>query len=1025
MDITKFSLQNSKSLRTTRLLFACLGIIILFSIPREHYPDVPLYYVHILVPYPGASAVEIEKEITQKIEQRISELSDITQISSLISDELSFTRVSYSQSISKRKFKNNFLELQSLINNLSLPSNSKTPIIDNFTYLDFMPIVSVVVYTDEESENGLDNLMTNALMIQSYLERVDNVSRISHRGLLDKSININLDYETLQDFQLSLFEISQSIQKSNINIPAGTINTKTSTLSTFTQGTINTIDGLDSIIIRQFPPSAPPIYLEDIANTEYYYDQSKIQIRYNGQQAVLFNIYKTENSDSINIVSSIDDTLQSIKNVLPPNIYLDTVANTTIKINNSIEVLISNALLGLLLLCITMLFFLGWRPALISTLEIPFTFATSFLILKLFNITLNTSTLFALVLVLGMIVDHSIVILENIIRLQSSRKMDKLQAISQGVNEIKTPIISSTMTTIGTFLPLAFLPGLIGKFLLPVPITIVVTLVISTISALFIIPTYYKNYSISQPINEHAMFIWGQRILSYVLKKILPFRILVCILSFVLVGVSIWFIFQIPVSLYDTEEESYFFVDITLPIGSNLDASNRIITEMEHSLTPLLDQGKITSIISSIGDTKLDEIEGLRFDKPHNAQLQIETELEESTNPVQDMTNLIQEVQALLSPIEGEYSLRTRRQRTGPPTKSALEFRVLGDDYTSLYTIEQYVQDTLAEYPEIYDIKTNLISEKPVFFIQVDEAQAVKYGLNVASIGQMIRQWLSNDEITTLFINNHTVPVIATIDNITQEDLSTLQYIHFPSPSTNTLIPFDEVASIVETTELNSIYREDGKRMLKITADAIHKENIKHINNEINSLYENSWSTEYPNTLLEMGGEFDEFSSLLEDILLLLLIGLFVVYIILITEFNSYIQPLLIMLTILFTIIGVSAYLFVSKSSLSITVLYSFVALVGVVVNGAIVLISTANALKEKHNISHIDAIKQASIQRLRPIILTSFTTIAGILPTALGIMGKSPIWQPMAATITVGLLVSTLTTLIIIPSFYALIHKK
>lgn len=1027
MRFVKFCLENSRPINVLRIAFAILGIIFLFSIPREQYPNITLYYVHVLVPYPGASAIEIEKEITQKVEAKVKQLNNITGVNSVISDGLSFTRVAYKQSLSKKQFTSNYLELQASISNMEIPEGAHAPIVDNFTYDDFLPVINVVIYTNENTEDVLVPLINTANRVKNNLELNKDVSSVKSKGLFSGKIRIRLDHEALTDNNISIFEITEAIEKNNISIPAGQLSTEQRILNIRTSSQTQDLVALENTIVRATP--AGPIFLKDVATIENFYDTSHVSIRYNGNTAVTLQVYKNENVDSISLIKKIDDEVEKLNTLIPEDMVIATFGNTTINVQNSISVLTSNALIGFLLLCFSLLLFLGWKPALISALEIPFTFATSLFVLKILGITLNTSTLFALVLVLGMIVDHGIVILENMIRLRHFKGFSRFDSIAHGISEVGLPVITSSLTTIGTFFPLIFMPGLIGSFLLPVPITITVTLIVSTISALIIVPIHYMEFPGNERTHELKIFDWGRAGLGWLLRIVLRFKLLTCILSLLISFGAIAVLFYLPVSLYDTEDQPFFFVDIELPQGSTMETSNTLMNALEDEVIPLIEDDTIKSVMSVIGDTSIDPVEGIRFDKPQNAQLQIEVYADQ-IEPEQ-LNAIIEKVEERINAaiVNIRFTYKIRKQRTGPPTSSAVGVKIAGDNLDHLRAVEGEILAELYTYNELYNIRSDFKMDKLEYLVRVDEEQASLQGLTVDVIGATVRQWLSNNAVISLFINNDRKDVIVQIDNISDVDKESLNYITFPDSRTGQLVYFNDVAELITTTEINSIYREDGKRLIKITADATSRDRIRQINSRILSQYDNELALEYPDTIVQIGGEFDEFSDLLNDILMLFIIGMLVVYVILVAEFKSYFQPLLIMLTILFTTIGVSFFLLVTKTELSIVVLYSFVALVGVVVNGSIILVSTANKFYLNNELTHLEAIKKATIQRFKPIFLTNFTTILGILPTALGLSGSSPVWRPMASTIVVGLIFSTFTTLLIIPAFYALLpqskHKR
>ncbi len=1024
MSIGNFALQNSVSINTLRVSLALLGIFMLFSLPREQYPNVSLYYVHVTVVYPGATVYEIEKDVTQKIEDELQGISDVENIISTISNGLNFTRLEFSQSLSDEEFQNRYQEVQSLVSNITdLPEQAQDPEVDNFTYLDFLPIVNVVVSGDV----SINELIKYSERVQDTLKKTPGILKIENKGLFEKHVLVEPDIVTMRARGIAVQEIEDAIRTWNISLPGGVLHSENQSYTIRMSSDIATTEDVGNIVLRTGENTFTTI--SDVAKVLEDYDMTEQRVRFNGNPAVEFMLYKTGTADSITMVEKSKKRVAEILKKFErenANIHVSFFSDTTENISNTIRILVSNAILGFLLLLMSLFIFLGWRSAIISALEIPFTFATSFFVLKFLGITLNSSTLFALVLVLGMLVDHSIVILENIIRLRNSPyNKDKKTAVIDGVSDVAFPVVTSTLTTIGTFLPLAFMPGFIGKFLLPVPVTITITLVISTISALVIIPIHYLEIPGRDRIKKSFVLEYCQNVLQHMLERILRFKVLVsCIVLIIVCGV-VTMLFFVPVSLYDTEDQPFFFIDVTMPTGASVERSYNIMHEMEQRILSI-NEDSITGVLMLIGNTDPDIVDGVQVDKPHNAQFQIEVKNPNSNNAV-PIDVIMDMVRNAISTVGGANSVHFRKQRTGPPVDPAIGYQLISDDLDVLAMLDASIRKRLATYGELYNIKSSFKSKTPSFVIKIDSQKASRYNISFDYIGSTIRSLFSNDEVSSIFVDNKHTNIVVSRGNNTADAKKFLAFLTFPIED-GKVVPLAAFATIEEQRNFSSVYRKNGKRQVNISAEAHKRNRVRDIHDDISSFAENQITTLDLAVEFEIGGEFSEFSNLLNDIIRLFLISIILVYFLLTVEFKSYFQPFLIMCTVFFTTIGVSTYLFISKTSLSIAIIYSFVALVGVVVNNAIVLISTANGNVNTHHMTHHNAIISATKQRFSPIILTSFTTIVGLLPTALGLSGKSPIWQPMASTIVTGLCFSTITTLLILPGLYEIFsfdHKR
>ncbi|NBC28921.1 MAG: MMPL family transporter, partial [Spirochaetes bacterium] len=406
--------------------------------------------------------------------------------------------------------------------------------------------------------------------------------------------------------------------------------------------------------------------------------------------------------------------------------------------------------------------------------------------------------------------------------------------------------------------------------------------------------------------------------------------------------------------------------------------------------------------------------------QPNVAQITVDL-LEQDEGRERSIEAIIDEVDQLVAGIPGPEDVRFRKQQNGPPTDPPLVFRLFGDDYGDLTAVSRSIKRRLDTKDGVFNIRDNLENGTPELRVQVDEDAAAGYGLSTEQVGSFIRASFDGITATTIFAENQKTDVVVRYDRARALQLTDLMNLKIPSP-TGRQIPFGSVASIGEAQSFASIQRLDGKREVQIEADASDATDLQAMNQEIQALFDGELATQYPDVELEIGGEFAAFTDLVVDIIRVFLIGVFLIYTILAAQFKSYTQPILILFTIPFAFVGVVLFLIVSGTPLSTTVIYAGIALVGIAVNDAIVLISFINDLR-KEGVPHREAVQRAVRTRVRPVLLTSLTTIAGLIPTAIGIGGYSVVWGPMAATITFGLIFSTVSTLILIPSIYGLFY--
>jgi len=1016
-SIGRFSVTKPVLVNILMITVLTLGILSLVRLPQEQFAEIPFFWVNVIVPYPGVGAEDLESSVTIPVENAFQGIEKLKKISSTTSEGLSVVRVEFDDGISKQEFRSLYQDAQTRFSQVALPDGILTPIVDDFSSADFLPVIEVVI----SGNLPYEDLRGQAVALKNKILKVKDVSDVELLGLPDRQIMVNLDSSRLISLGLTVNEVVRAIGDQNSAIPSGTLSTDSREYLLRTLGSIKSIADFESVIVRRSATSEGVVRVSDVAQVVDGFDPDSSLARFNGNPSVNLRVTKVVKGSSVAVVDGVTKIVEEARLKNSSGAKLTLFNDSTVQIESSLSVLSSNALMGLFLLVLILWLFIGLRNALITALGIPVTFALTFLVLDLLGETINTNTLFGLVLVLGLIVDHAIVIIENSYRLQSNGMLRHDAAI-EGSNQVIWPVIAATATTVAAFLPLMLLPGTIGKFLRVIPLTVTIALIVSTGEALFFLPSHYAEWGPREKSKRKrkrepgAWFDPIQHGYGRLLAKFYRFKGLILLLAHALTIGVFSLVGMLKQDLFSAEDYSYFNIEIITPRGTSLEETNRIVGQYEKVLLDKVGNGEILSISTKIGT--------LGSGEANSTKAQITVDLAEmGEGRIRGINEVITEVQNETFYISGAEQVFFRKAQNGPPTADPLSFRFSGDDYKQLIDGSNAIINLLNSIDGVSNVESDFIAGSPELRIRLNQERASALGVKVQSVGSYIRARFDSIPAGLYFEKNEQIDIVVRFTSSDSKRYENLEQLLIPTDD-GRLVPLSSVATIELDNSLGTIRRVEGKREITVTANAIDSLDLKQVNEQVKQLWQQSLTERYPDVAFSIGGEFDDFSNLIFDILRVFVLGIFLMYLILGTQFNSYSQPILILFSVPFAFIGVVLYLFVSGTPLSTTVIYSAVALAGIAVNDAIVLISFINELRsDGKGVS--EAIGEAAQTRLRPIILTSLTTIVGLLPTAIGVGGFSVVWAPMASTIIFGLLFSTLTALFIIPMLYGTIYDK
>lgn len=1010
--IGRFSVTKPVLINILLVTALALGLFSLISLPQEQFAEVPFYWVNVIVPYPGVAAEDMESSVTIPLENAFQGMDRLKKISSTTSEGLSVVRVEFDDGIDDQLFKSLFQDVQTRFSQVTLPDGTLPAILDDFSSSDFLPVIEVII----SGNLPYKDLREQALVLQNDILKVGDVADVQIIGLPERQIQVQLDPNRLASLGLSVNEVVRSISEQNRSIPSGNLTTQSREYLLRSLGSIRKVDDINTVIVRRSNQGEGIIRVSDVAQVIDGFEKDTPLSRFNGTPSVSLKITKVVKGNAVAIVDAVKTIVAEQQKRSGATLTLFN--DSTVQIASSLSVLSSNAVVGLLLLVLILWLFIGLRNSLVIALGIPVTFALTFLILDLLGETINTNTLFGLVLVLGLIVDHGIVIVENSFRMQTLG-MKRHEAAIYGVNQVIWPIIAATGTTVAAFLPLMMIPGTIGKFLRVIPLTVTIALIVSTVEALFFLPSHYAEWGPRdkqiRKIAESKRFErFANRYLALLermyRKKGLYLALIVAIMVavFSLVG-------TLKQDLFSAEDYTYFNIEITTPLGSTLEQTNRVVKTYEDVLLSKVGKGEILSISTNIGGSG---------NSKTTTQALITVDLSEKDEGRQrSIEAIIEELKMETYYLAGTEQVLFTKAQTGPPTSADFSFKLSGNAYQPLINAAAVLSNTLGSIENVANVQSDFVPGNPVLRIEVNQDQASRLGVGISTIAGYLRSRFDGVGVGTFFLDNEEIDIVVQFASKGADKFEDLEQILIPTDD-GRLVPLSSVAVIRLDNSIGTIRRVEGQREITITADALGNIDQKAVNSQIRQLWDTELERRFEGVDLVVGGEFADFSNLLIDILRVFVLGIFLMYLILGAQFNSYSQPFLILLSVPFAFIGVVLYLVLTGTPLSTTVIYSAVALAGVAVNDAIVLIDFINELRAKGK-SVKEAIFESAVTRIRPILLTSLTTIAGLFPTAIGIGGYSVVWSPMASTIMVGLVFSTLSALLVIPLLYGVLYDR
>jgi multidrug efflux pump subunit AcrB len=1011
MNVFEYFVKKSLFVNLVSAFVLLIGIIALRALPREAFPPVNYDIVTIATVYRNATAQEVEKLVTIPLEDELNELSGLKEMTSISEENLSSIIIELDPNAKeKNKIVN---DIQRAVDRVSdLPEDAEDPVVDEIETGE-IPIIQVSLSGNVEEKI----LRRYAEALEDKLIDIPEVASIGKNGWRDPEIWVEIDPIKTKDYYISLLEIAAALNTRNVNLPGGTLEENGQEFMIRTVGEFETADEIKKVVVRA-NDVGNWIRIEDIANVKDTFEDDSILFRTNGARSINLVVIKRDFADAIDLVNKVKAKCAEFKKALPPEISISFVDDFSYYIKRRLNVLTSNACMGIVLVLISLLFFMTWRIALLTALGIPVALAATFGIMLYCGISINLLSMFGMIIVVGMLVDDAIIIAENAYRYIEEGMTPRAAAI-RSVKEVALPVSATVLTTIAAFIPLLMMTGIMGKFVRHIPIVVIIALAASLLEALFILPSHIADF-VKSPKKGHVEQHWYNSIQSFYSRTItfcLKYRYMVLVISVALfIGSGLLAKFGMKFRLFGSEGLEMFFVNIEAPIGTPIEKTEEL-TEQAEKLLDALPRSEIENYVTSVGIRQTDR-DGSNVERgSHLALITVYTT--PANNRKRTVNSMIEQLRKDAEPITN-VDVKFEKPSAGPPIGKPISVRIKGNDFDMLKTVAAQFKAWLPTIKGVKDVDDDYNVGKKELRIIVDEKQAAKAFLTYRQIARAVNAAFAGGIATTIKTTSDEIDVRIKFREQEQKDINTFKEILILNTRGN-LIPFEQVARVEEFPGLATIKHLDKKRVVTVTAD-INEEITTplEVNEVLKKLFE-PLENNYPDVTVTFSGEQEDTEESMQSLRRSFLLAGFLIFLILATTFQSLMQPLIVMLAIPFGLIGVILTFFVHGQPLGFMAMLGIIGLSGVVVNDAIVLVEFINTLRQQ-GVAALESIIQACTLRLRPVILTTVTTVLGLLPTAYGWGGNDPFIKPMALALAWGLFFATLTTLIIIPCVTAII---
>ena len=1025
MIINQAALKRQATVLALLIVIVIAGIYSYVTLPRESFPDITIPYVFVTTTYEGVAPEDMEELITIPIERKLKGIDNVEEIRSTSAEGISTVAIKFLPKVDLDDAVQKVRDKVDQAKN-DLPTDMPDdPVIKEVNFSN-IPVIRVVL-SGPLSLRRLQNLAED---LQDRIESIPGVLEAGISGGLEREIHVEFDLDRVGAYNVPFSSIINSVTKGNVNMPGGSMDIGEAKYLVRVPEDFKHPSEIFSIVA--FVRDGKPVYLRDVAYIRDAYKDPLTRSRINGAKSVTIAVSKRSGENIVMVTDEVKRIVNEMRPQLPQTLNIDLTADMSNDVRLLVSDLENNILSGLILVLLVIFIFIGGQSAVFVALAIPYSMFISFALLTGFDVTLNMVVLFSLILALGMLVDNGIVIVENIYRHMQQGK-SRQEAARVGTDQVAWPVITSTLTTLGAFLPLMFWPGIMGEFMGYLPLTLIMALSASLFVALVINPVLsarYQRVKLANPKNNpHPRDPLIKRLYLLVLKWCLRFRWVVVLSGFVMLisATAAFGLFGKGTEFFPETEPRRAYVNIKAPEGINLDASDKLVAQVEKIVREYDD---IRYVISNIGALGGDPFSQGGTGTHINRVILDFKDFHDRSRPSSEIVNEVR--QQLLNTIKGA-EVQVEKEEEGPPTGPPINIEISGESIHVLGELAARVRKEIKDIPGLVDLKDNFVKGKPEIRVRVDKEKAALLNLDTYTIAYTVKAAINGVKAGVYREGKDEYDIIARLPQRDRSSIESLKRITVSGPLGEP-IPLTSLAEVSLGSGIGAIMRLDQKRVVTISGDAsgrLANDIIKDIDQRLQNNIK--WPRGYA---YGFTGEQEEQAKAQTFLSKAFFACIAIILLILLTQFDSFITPFIILTSVVLSLVGVFIGLLVTGTAFGIIMTgIGVISLAGVVVNNAIVLISYYNEQLAK-GMTSLDALIRAGSVRFRPVMLTAVTTILGLLPMATGVSfdfrklawdiggESSQWWGPMAVAVIFGLGFATLLTLIVVPVLCSLAHS-
>ena len=1007
---------------TVILIFVAVVIIGLFSLqklPIDLYPDIDTNTIMVMTTYQGASAQDIEQNVTRPLENTLNSVEHLKHITSNSKENISIVTLEFEYGYNIDALTNDVRDKLDMISNY-LPDEAQTPIIFKFSS-DMIPIVLLSAQASE-SMPGLYKILDEN--VANPLARVDGVGSVSIAGAPKREVHVYVDPIRLEAYGLTVEGIASLIGAENRNIPGGTFDIGSETYALRVQGEFKDPMEMKNIVVGA--SNGGVVHLGDVARIDDSLEERAQETYNNGVKGAMIIVQKQSGANSVQISNKIHDVLPSIQKNLPADVKLDYIVDTSDNIRNTIASLVETVLYALLFVVIVVLFFLGrWRATIIITLTIPISLIASFIYLYATGNTLNIVSLSALSISIGMVVDDAIVVLENVTT-HIERGSAPKQAAVHGTNEVAISVIASTLTLIAVFFPLTLVTGMTGVLFRQLGWMVTIMMIISTTAALSLTPMLCSRMLRLQHGKSDLfkrIYAPVERVLdkldnvyAWILDRCVNHRYITSIAALGIFVATMFLMKFIGSEFFPTSDNSRLGVSLELPIGSRVELAKDVCERLYKEWTEKYPEIKVFNY--TVGQASSDNTyASMRDNGSHIMSMNIWL-----VDPSQRKRGIV-EIAGLMRqdlrhyPELKKYMVNVGGMRGGGMSgQSIINYEIYGYDFEKTDTVAQRLKRILETIPGAADINISRSDYQPEYQVDFDREKLAIYGLNLSTAANALRNRINGSTASYFREDGDEYDIKVLYDPDQRQSIEAIENILLYN-ARGTAVRLKEVGTVVERFNPPTIERKDRERIITVST-VVQNRPMSEIIADAAPLIDKMDKPQ--GVIIELSGSYEDQQDSFSDLGMLALLIIILVYIVMASQFESFTYPGIIMTSIMFAFSGIVLILWITGTNLNIMSMIGAIMLIGIVVKNGIVLIDYISLNRER-GMSIRRSVIDGGHSRLRPVLMTSLTTILGMVPMAIGSGEGSEMWRPMGIAVIGGLTFSTVLTLLFVPTMYTI----